>query len=56
MKKLGAMLAFMMILGFVYSCKTSSPNVKETKTTTDANGYAYEYVTNDASNTRIYTL
>ena len=37
-------------------CKKSANNGHETKTAKDANGYSYEYVENDPSGTRIYTL
>ena len=40
---------------FIISCKTSHQGYT-TKSSTDANGYSYEYVTNDDSKTRIYTL
>jgi predicted Zn-dependent peptidase len=39
----------------LYSCQTDS-DVLETQIETDANGYSYEYVSNDPSNTRVYTL
>lgn len=42
---------------FFISCQQSTPS-KELieKTATDTNGFSYEYVENDPSNTRIYTL
>ena len=44
-------IAFLLILGF-----TTSAQDYNTKSTTDKNGFTYEYVTNDPFNTRIYTL
>ena len=47
-------LFFSLILFLAFSCKNSSADYT-TKTAT-SNGYTYEYVENDPSNTRIYTL
>ena len=49
-------LLFFIVLLFAGCQRASAPITMETKTETDANGYTYDYVTNDPSNTRIYTL
>jgi len=43
---------------FMLSCSETKENKQKTelKTATDANGYTYEFVTNDPLNARIYTL
>ena len=49
----------LIILALVFAlvgCKKSANTGHETKTAKDANGYNYEYVENDPSGTRIYTL
>ena len=48
---------FLLLSLFVtlHSCQTDTA-VLATKTETDSNGYTYEYVSNDPSDTRIYTL
>lgn len=45
-----------MALAMVVAMTSCKKKAHETKTETDANGYKYEYVTNDPSGTRIYTL
>lgn len=44
------------ITAFLINCKTSNDNVVKTESHTDANGYAYETVTNDPTGLRLYTL
>lgn len=51
-KMLFALLIFMV----TFSCQQKSSKELVTKTATDKNGYTYEYVTNDPSDTRVYTL
>jgi len=47
----------LLIIGLVISlCGFSQKVTHQTKTAKDANGYSYEYVENDPSGTRIYTL
>ncbi len=50
-----------LILNFVFgfllvSCSTKTDSLIKTETHTDANGYAYETVTNDPTGLRLYTL
>ncbi|MBN1132500.1 MAG: insulinase family protein [Bacteroidales bacterium] len=52
MKNLSLVFGIIILL-LVSSCSTEKYRVKHK---TDANGYAYEYVTNDPLETRIYTL
>ena len=52
MKKI-RVLSGLIILALLVSCSTDKYQVKSK---TDANGYTYEYVTNDPLETRIYTL
>jgi len=49
-------LIIMALVFAMVGCKKSANNGHETKTAKDANGYNYEYVENDPSGTRIYTL
>lgn len=46
----------LIILALVFSLTSCSKKGHETKTAQDANGFTYEYVTNDPSGARIYTL
>ncbi|MBN2668963.1 MAG: insulinase family protein [Bacteroidales bacterium] len=58
MKKLMLMVLALSTL-LLTSCqqsKQSDANKYETKTAVDSSGYSYEFVTNDPTNTRIYTL
>ena len=51
-----SLVTVLAVIFFVFqACKTETSSLS-TKSATDSNGYAYEYVTNDPSNTRIYTL
>ncbi|MEM1119892.1 MAG: pitrilysin family protein, partial [Bacteroidota bacterium] len=51
------MLLSFSILFMISACQQATNSQKlTTKTATDANGYAYEYVENDPSKTRIYEL
>ncbi|MCF0205856.1 MAG: insulinase family protein, partial [Bacteroidales bacterium] len=43
-------------LALIFAFSSCSTKKHETKTATDKNGYTYEYVTNDPSGARIYTL
>jgi len=49
------LLPLTLLLIILHSCQTDT-GLLETNTETDSNGYTYEYVTNDPSDTRIYTL
>ncbi len=49
------LLALALLFIILHSCQTDT-GVLESKTETDSNGYTYEYVSNDPSDTRIYTL
>jgi len=49
------LLPLTLLLIILHSCQTGT-GLLETNTETDSNGYTYEYVTNDPSDTRIYTL
>ena len=46
---------FVCLAFIVFSCK-SGKNEYKTMTAKDGNGYSYEYVTNDPTNMRLYTL
>ncbi len=48
-------LLFTLLIAFIALASCTHDTYK-TKTATDANGYKYEYVTNDPMGTRIYTL
>jgi len=48
--------ALLLVLGFFTNCKKTEEGKYQTKQATDANGYVYEYVTNDPMGVRIYTL
>ncbi|NNF34687.1 MAG: insulinase family protein, partial [Saprospiraceae bacterium] len=54
MNYFNSLMAVIVVTLFISSCKQSS-DAYVTKSTT-SNGYTYEYVENDKSNTRIYTL
>ena len=53
MKKLGHLLLLLILTGYFLSCKQQP---YQTLSKTDSQGYKYEEVTNDPTQTRIYTL
>ncbi len=55
MKNLFYSAAISCLFIFLLSCKSNNAEMS-TKTSTDSNGYSYEYVAGDLSKTRIYTL
>ena len=55
MRTLRPLLLIGTFVFFLFSCKTKQESFS-TQTATDPNGYTYEYVTEDPSQTRIYTL
>jgi predicted Zn-dependent peptidase len=53
LRNLGLIAAFVL---FIASCAITGSKAYTTKQATDKNGYNYEYVENDPTNARIYTL